>query len=186
MVCRLIIQIAIFITTLETDYQSGYMTEATTQPFDTRAFRNACGKFATGITVVTVEVDGEMHGMTANAFMSVSLDPPLVVVSVGKKAHMHALLAQSTRYAISILNSEQEAYSGHFAGFGPPDFTPAFTTRHHHPVIADAIAYFVTTLYAAYEGGDHTLYVGLVEYFESNSADPILYYSGKYRQIQGV
>jgi flavin reductase (DIM6/NTAB) family NADH-FMN oxidoreductase RutF len=160
------------------------MTEATTQPFDTRAFRTACGKFATGITVVTVEVDGEVHGMTANAFMSVSLDPPLVVVSVGKKAHMHELLARSDRYAISILNHEQEAYSGHFAGFAPQDFIPAFTTRHNHAVVADAIAYFVVTLYAAYEGGDHTLYVGRVEYFESNGDDPVLYYGGKYRRLQ--
>lgn len=122
--------------------------------------------------------------MTANAFMSVSLDPPLIVVSVGKKAHMHELLAKSDRYAISILNAKQEAYSGHFAGFPPPDFVPAFATRHDHPVVADAIAYFVTTKYAAYEGGDHTLYVGQVEYFESNGEDPVLYYSGKYRQLE--
>jgi flavin reductase (DIM6/NTAB) family NADH-FMN oxidoreductase RutF len=159
---------------------------ATTQPFDTRAFRNACGKFATGITVVTAEVAGEVHGMTANAFMSVSLDPPLVAISVGKKAHMHELLAQSERYAISILSVDQEAYSGHFAGFPPPDFIPAFTTRHQHRVIADAIAYFVAKMYAAYPGGDHTLYVGQVEYFESNGEDPILYYGGKYRQIQSI
>ena len=162
------------------------MTEPTTQPFDTRGFRNACGKFATGITVVTVEVDGEVHGMTANAFMSVSLDPPLIVVSVGKKAHMHKLLAQSERYAISILRQDQEAYSGHFAGFSPQDFVPVFDTRHNHPVVANAIAYFVTRLHEAHEAGDHTLYIGQVEYFESNEQAPILYYEGKYRLIEAV
>ncbi|MFN8444269.1 MAG: flavin reductase family protein [Caldilineaceae bacterium] len=162
------------------------MTEPSTQPFDTRGFRNACGKFATGITVVTVEVDGEVHGMTANAFMSVSLDPPLVVVSVGKKAHMHRFLAECERFAISILNRDQEAYSGHFAGFSPKDFEPAFETRHNHPVIANAIAYFVTRPYAAHEAGDHTLYIGQVEYFESNDQAPVLYYEGKYRQVAAI
>lgn len=159
------------------------MTEQSNQPFDTRAFRNACGKFATGITVVTVEIDGAIHGMTANAFMSVSLDPPLVVVSVGKKAHMHTYLTQCERYAISILNRDQEAYSGHFAGFPPKDFVPAFEQRQGHPVVANAIAYFVTRRYTAYEAGDHTLYIGQVEYFESNEQDPVLYYVGKYRWL---
>lgn len=160
------------------------MTEQRDNPFDTRAFRNACGKFATGITVVTVEINGEVHGMTANAFMSVSLDPPLIVVSVGKKAHMHTYLTQTERYAVSILNWEQEAYSGHFAGFPPKDFVPAFERRQDHPVIANAIAYFVTRRYAAYEAGDHTLYIGQVDYFESNEHEPVLYYSGKYRSLQ--
>lgn len=159
------------------------MSEQQSQPFDTRAFRNACGKFATGITVVTVAVDGEIHGMTANAFMSVSLDPPLIVVSVAKKAHMHAFLAQGERYAVSILNQDQEAYSGHFAGFPPKDFEPAFAQRHNHPVIANAIAYFVTRRGAAYEAGDHTLYIGQVDYFESNEQEPVLYYGGKYRLL---
>jgi flavin reductase (DIM6/NTAB) family NADH-FMN oxidoreductase RutF len=124
--------------------------------------------------------------MTANAFMSVSLDPPLVVVSVGKKAHMHTLLAKADRYAISVLNHDQEPYSGHFAGFGPKGFEPAFEQRQNHTVIANAIAYFVTRLYAAHEAGDHTLYIGQVEYFESNGADPVLYYGGKYRLLKEV
>jgi flavin reductase (DIM6/NTAB) family NADH-FMN oxidoreductase RutF len=162
------------------------MTEQQNQPFDTRAFRNACGKFATGITVITVAMQGEVHGMTANAFMSVSLDPPLIVVSVAKKAHMHAFLAESERYAVSILNHEQEAYSGHFAGFPPKDFVPAFVQRHNHPVIANAIAYFVTRRGVAYDAGDHTLYIGEVEYFESNDQDPVLYYGGKYRLLNPV
>ncbi len=152
--------------------------------FDTRAFRNACGKFATGITVVTVEVDGEIHGMTANAFMSVSLTPPLVVVSVDKKAHMHSLIPQSQRYAISVLAHDQEIQSNHFAGQKREDFAPEFEQRHGQPVIANAIAYFVTTLYSTHEAGDHTLYIGQVEYFESTQADPVLYYAGKYRQVQ--
>ena len=150
---------------------------------DPRELRNACGKFATGITIVTTEVDGEVHGMTANAFMSVSLDPPLVVVSVGKKASMHDLIAKSGRYSVSILNSDQEAYSSHFAGWSPEGFEPRFDRKHDHPVIADAIAYITTKLYATHEAGDHTLYVGEVEHCEYNEGDPILYYVGQYRQV---
>lgn len=160
------------------------MSDQITTSFDTRAFRNACGKFATGITVVTVEVDGEIHGMTANAFMSVSLTPPLVVVSVDKKAHMHRLIAQSQRYAISVLAHDQEVHSNHFAGRKNEGFIPGFEQRAGQPVLTNAIAYFVTSLYAAHDTGDHTLYIGQVEYFESSADDPVLYYAGKYRLVQ--
>ena len=93
------------------------MTENSSAAIDSRALRNACGLFATGITVVTTEVDGDVHGMTANAFMSVSLDPPLLVISVGHKARLHDLLKQTGRYAVSILRHDQEDYSSHFAGW---------------------------------------------------------------------
>ena len=162
------------------------MAEPTEVPFDTRAFRNACGKFATGITVVTATVDGEVHGMTANGFMSISLDPPLVAVSVAHKAHMHQFIPASGRYAVSILRADQEAYSSHFAGWKVENFQPQLEQRHDHPVIAQAIACFVTKLYAAHTVGDHTLYIGLVEYFERNDNDPILFYGGKYRQLAAV
>lgn len=152
-------------------------------PFDTRAFRNACGKFATGITVVTTVVDGETHGMTANAFMSVSLEPPLIAVSVAKKAHMHAYIAQSGRYAVSILRTDQESHSSHFAGWAVDGFEAQFEQRHDHPTIGQAIATFVTTVVAAHEAGDHTIYIGHVDYFESTEEDPVLFYAGRYRQI---
>ena len=161
------------------------MTEQTSQ-IDPRELRNVCGKFATGITIVTTEVDGEIHGMTANAFMSVSLEPPLVVVSVAKKANLHELITQSGQYAVSILNSDQEDYSSHFAGWSPEGFEPIFDRKNDQPVIADAIAYFTTKLYAAHEAGDHTLYIGEVEFVEYNEEDPILYYVGKYRQVAAV
>ncbi|MEZ4708256.1 MAG: flavin reductase family protein [Caldilineaceae bacterium] len=158
------------------------MSDQATQ-FDTRAFRNACGKFATGITVVTTVVDGETHGMTANAFMSVSLEPPLVAVSVAKKAHMHDHIAHSGRYAVSILRADQESHSSHFAGWAVDGFEAQFDERHEHPTIAQAIATFVTTVVDAHDAGDHTIYIGRVDYFESSDEDPVLFYAGKYRQI---
>lgn len=150
---------------------------------DPRAFRNACGLFATGITVVTTELDGDVHGMTANAFMSVSLEPPLLLVSVGHKASMHQKLQQSGQYAISILRHNQEDYSSHFAGWPVEGLEVAFERRHDYPVLPNALAYFVCTVVDAHPAGDHTLYIGQVEYLEYNEGEPVLFYGGTYRQM---
>src|SRR5436305_14236588 len=83
---------------------------------DDRQFRNAMGKFATGVTVIATEVEGEVHGMTANAFMSVSLDPKLVVISIGERAQMLEKIMDSKKFAVNILSGEQQEYSMIFAG----------------------------------------------------------------------
>lgn len=85
-------------------------------PFDSRQFRITMGKFATGVTIVTTYHEGQSHGMTANSFLSVSLDPPLVLVSVAARARLHALLAPGCRYGVSVLADDQEALSRHFCG----------------------------------------------------------------------
>src|SRR5918995_4769551 len=81
-----------------------------------RRFRSALGRFCTGVTVVTTERDGEVHAMTANAFTSVSLDPPLVLVSIDHRAKMHRLLPATRRFGVSVLGSDQERVAWHFAG----------------------------------------------------------------------
>jgi flavin reductase (DIM6/NTAB) family NADH-FMN oxidoreductase RutF len=159
------------------------MTENSSAAIDSRELRNACGLFATGITVVTTEVDGDVHGMTANAFMSVSLDPPLLVISVGLKARLHDLLKQTGRYAVSILRHDQEDYSSHFAGWPVEGLEVRFERCHDYPVLPDALAYFVCKVVDAHPAGDHTLYIGQVEYLEHDAGEPVLFYSGKYRQI---
>ncbi len=159
------------------------MTENSSAAIDSRALRNACGLFATGITVVTTEVDGDVHGMTANAFMSVSLDPPLLVISVGLKARLHDLLKQTGRYAVSILRHDQEDYSSHFAGWPVEGLEVRFERCHDYPVLPDALAYFVCKVVDAHPAGDHTLYIGQVEYLEHDAGEPVLFYSGKYRQM---
>ncbi len=151
---------------------------------DPRELRNACGRFATGITIVTTEVDGEIHGMTANAFMSVSLDPPLIVVSVDKGAQLHEQLPKSMRYGVSILNHEQEDFSSHFAGFGPEGMAVEFIRQHDMPLIDGALAHMVAKVVEMYPGGDHTLFMAEVEYVRYVEGEPILYYSGQYRQMQ--
>ena len=159
------------------------MTENSSAAIDSRALRNACGLFATGITVVTTEVDGDVHGMTANAFMSVSLDPPLLVISVGHKARLHDLLKQTCRYAVSILRHDQEDYSSHFAGWPVEGLEVRFERYHDYPVLPDALAYFVCKVVDAHPAGDHTLYIGQIEYLEHDAGEPVLFYSGKYRQM---
>jgi flavin reductase (DIM6/NTAB) family NADH-FMN oxidoreductase RutF len=85
---------------------------------DAEEFRRALGRFASGITIVTTLQDGEAHGMTANAFLSVSLDPPLVLVSLGNASKLHSLVAKRTRYGISVLRENQETLSRTFPSEG--------------------------------------------------------------------
>src|SRR5437879_3994210 len=86
---------------------------------DPTEFRRVMGMFATGVTVVTVEVGGEAHGMTANAVMSVSLDPPLVCVSVNRRARMDGFLQRAGGFAVNILAQDQQALSQYFSGTWP-------------------------------------------------------------------
>lgn len=148
---------------------------------DPREFRNTLGCFATGVTIVTTELDGEVHGMTANAFLSVSLDPPLVAVSVDHRAHLHTVLPQSGRYGVSILRRDQENLSNHFAGFGEP-VDVKFTRHLGLPLVDNALAWLVTRVVDAHPAGDHTLYIGQVEKLEyaQEPGEPLLYYKGQY------
>src|ERR1700691_1301051 len=83
---------------------------------DTRQFRNALGRFASGVTVLTAEYEGKTHGMTANAFVSVSLDPPLILVSRDNRSNMHRILPVVRRFGISVLAEDQDSLSNYFAG----------------------------------------------------------------------
>ena len=95
--------------------------------FDSQLQRQIMGRFATGVTVVTTSCNGQLWGMTANAVMSLSLSPPLVVVSVDKSASMHGLLQKAEGFAINILKREQEDLSVRFAQRGPKDFSDLAT-----------------------------------------------------------
>ncbi|MGB1250882.1 MAG: flavin reductase family protein [Candidatus Promineifilaceae bacterium] len=155
-----------------------------TTPFDPKQFRNACGCFATGITIVTTEIDGEIHGMTANGFMSVSLDPALILVSMGHNTRMHELLPKSGRYAVSLLTTDLEKWSSHFAGWEQKDLDVTFERFGGQPVVPGAMAYFSAEIIDAHPAGDHTLYIAKVSDFAyDNEADPILFYTGKYKKM---
>ena len=146
-------------------------------------FKEALGRFPSGVTVITAQKDGETHGMTASAFMSVSLDPPLVLESVGKKARMHSILMEAERYGVSILNTAQAEASNHFAGFGKEDYNPRFEDLNNFPVIDGAVAQLVCKIVDKHEAGDHTLFIAQVEAVNYNDDAPILYYRRKYGQF---
>ncbi len=151
---------------------------------DTREFRNACGRFATGITIVTTEIDGEVHGMTANGFMSVSLEPPLIVVSVGKNARSHDLIAQSMKYGVSILTEEMEPYSNHFAGRPDENLEIPWEDLDGNKVIKGALAQFSAKVVDAHEAGDHTLYIAEVTEMSYGEGRPVLYYYTGYGKME--
>ena len=151
---------------------------------DTRQFRNALGRFASGVTVLTAEAEGKMHGMTANAFISVSLDPPLILVSLDNRSNMHRILPTVRRFGISVLAEDQDAHSNHFAGHPSPDLHVRVVHRNGIPMVGGAVAYFVVEVADIHPAGDHTLYIARVEHFEANEGRPLLFFSGRYHRMR--
>jgi flavin reductase (DIM6/NTAB) family NADH-FMN oxidoreductase RutF len=144
-------------------------------------FRTAMGKFATGVTVLTTSNEGAPHGMTANAFMSVSLHPKLVVISIGHKARFLEKVSASQQFAVNILAEDQEAYSRIFAGQQEGDVQ--FESLAGLPVIPGAIAQVACKVVSTHVEGDHTLFIGEVLDIHLQDKDPLLFYGGKYRQL---
>lgn len=150
---------------------------------DDRQFRTAMGKFATGITVIATEVEGEVHGMTANAFMSVSLDPKLIVISVREQARILSLLQESQTFSVNILAEDQQEVSMIFAG-QLKDKQVEFDHLDGKPVIPGAIAQITCEISAEHVEGDHTLIIGKVTDIHLEDKEPLLFYSGKYRTLK--
>ncbi|WP_193392245.1 flavin reductase family protein [Neobacillus vireti] len=150
---------------------------------DDRQFREAMGKFATGVTVVATEVDGNIHGMTANAFMSVSLNPKLVVVSIAEKAQMLEKIKQSGTFSVNILAADQQEVSMIFAGQLKNHQEVVFEHLNGVPVLSNASAQISCEVSAAHVEGDHTLFIGKVTDIRIEDAEPLIYYSGKYRRL---
>ncbi|PLS04736.1 flavin reductase family protein [Neobacillus cucumis] len=150
---------------------------------DDRQFRNAMGKFATGVTVVATEVEGNVHGMTANAFMSVSLSPKLVVVSISERAQMLEKLNQSGKFSVNILSSSQQDLSMIFAGQQKNHQEVKFERLGEVPVLAGAVAQIACEVSAAHIEGDHTLFIGKVTNIHTEDFEPLIYFSGKYRSL---
>lgn len=151
---------------------------------DSRELRNACGRFATGITIVSTESDGEIHGMTANGFMSVSLDPPLILVSVGKNARSHDLIAQSGSYGVSILTADQQPLSNHFAGRPDENLEIPWEHLEGNPVIGGTLAQLSAKVVDVHEVGDHTLFIAEVIALNYSDGQPVLYYYTGYGEMK--
>lgn len=187
---------------------------------DPRLFRDVLGRFATGVTVVTVRVPhddasgrvpgalgrvagtpaadagaasrGEsvpaatVHGMTVNAFMSVSLEPPLVAVGIDRNAKSHAALLAADRFGISVLGLDQQGLSDQFAGRPVPQQSDPFVMLDGFPVVDGALAQLVCRRWRQMEAGDHTLFVGEIEALQHRVGDPLLFFGGRYRALGSV
>jgi flavin reductase (DIM6/NTAB) family NADH-FMN oxidoreductase RutF len=150
------------------------------------ALRRTLGMFATGVTVITILKGEQVHGMTANAFMSVSLDPPLVLVSIDRRTKMCGLLYEGSHYGVSVLCETQSALSDRFAGRaanGAAD--PRFDLVRETPLVDGALAHFVARVERSYWGGDHSLFLGRVEYARQHSGAPLLFHGGRYVRTAG-
>ncbi len=151
---------------------------------DPRAFRNACGAFATGVTVITTRTEDGDHGMTANAFMSVSLDPALVTVSIDKQSRMLRRLRSSGRYAVNVLSESMQSAALHFAGRPQPGMGHILSERGGLPVIPGSAALFLTEVVQEVEVGDHVLFIGQVTEFECDpTQSPLLFSAGQFRHL---
>ncbi|HXF97002.1 MAG TPA: flavin reductase [Gaiellaceae bacterium] len=148
------------------------------------AFRRTLGMFATGVTVLTTRVGETVHGMTANAFMSVSLRPPLVLVSIDRRARMCGLLHHGTRFGVSVLEAGQAPLSDHFAGRAVDGgLEPRFELVHDTPLVEGALAHLVARVARSYWGGDHSLFLGQVVYARYGEGEPLLFHGGRYERI---
>lgn len=150
---------------------------------DPRELRSAMGMFATGVTVVTNAAGDGVHAMTANAFMSVSLDPPLVLVSLGNGAKMTARLHEHDRYGVSVLAHSQESLARRFAGV-TNSAAPQFVWISGTPLIASALVHVGVRIIDRHPAGDHTLFIGEVEHIATRRAEPLIFHTGTFTLLQ--
>ena len=158
-----------------------------------KLLRGAFGTFATGVTVVAVG-GGVPHGMTANSFTTVSLDPPLVLVCVGHDAVMHGALTKARLFSVSVLASHQESVARHFADrrrplgwrqFDRVDWLPGPVTA--APLIVGALAHFECDLWGSYEAGDHSIFVGAVLAHDQRAPDDALvFHHGRFGRLSSA
>jgi flavin reductase (DIM6/NTAB) family NADH-FMN oxidoreductase RutF len=155
-------------------------------------FRRLLGHFASGVTVVTTrDSEGRPAGLTASAFTSVSLTPPMILVCVAQNAQSYEALRNADRFAVNILGQGQESLSNRFAtksSSAAEKFEGVGCTAGilGLPILDGALAHLECTTVHAYPGGDHTIFVGQIEAGASHdgaAAEPLLYYRGRYRQI---
>ena len=153
-------------------------------------FRQAMACFATGVTIITVDLDGEVHGMTANAVASVSLEPMLLLVCVDRTASTHAHLHAKKRFGVNVLAEDQRTVSEFYADpmrvdeNAEKEINARFDrTAQGTPVLHGALAYLECRLNEEHVAGDHTIFIAEVEDVRMRAGVPLLFFHGKYWKI---
>ena len=155
---------------------------------NSKNFRQCLGKFATGVTVVTCcNADGQPCGITANSFSSVSLEPPLVLWNIAKVSNSLQAYLDASHFAINVLSADQESVSAHFAKsdhtlFDGIDFDLSDAGA---PILPGTMAVFECRTHEIHDCGDHHIIIGEVTSFRSEDREPLLFFSGGYRNIAG-
>tara|TARA_R110002110_G_scaffold413729_1_gene641548 strand:+ start:27304 stop:27813 length:510 start_codon:yes stop_codon:yes gene_type:complete len=152
---------------------------------DLRGFRRALGSYATGVAVVTGEWQGELLGMTINSFASVSLQPPLVLWSVGERATQFEAFCAVERFAVHVLAEGQKHVSDRFALSAGDKFTGMQWDYDDIgvPRLDGCLTRFVCRKVDVYKGGDHRIVIGEVEQFEVTEARPLMFVQGQYQDV---
>lgn len=154
---------------------------------DVKAFRQCLGKFATGVTVVTcTDANGALCGITANSFSSVSLEPPLVLWNIAKVSNSLEAYTEAQHFAINVLAEDQQSISAHFAKSDHTLFDNVEHTLSPHgvPLLPGTVAQFECRTYDIHDCGDHFIIIGEVIAFRVLGDEPLLFFSGAYREIK--
>jgi flavin reductase (DIM6/NTAB) family NADH-FMN oxidoreductase RutF len=155
-------------------------------PIDSRTLRTALGHFATGVTVVTYAADGERYGVTVNAFTAVSLDPPLILVSLDRRSRASEKLP-GRPFVVNVLSAAQCDLALNFAGKPDTELDVSWATEADEcsPRFSDSSAWFACTPWQAHDGGDHVLVLGEVQELDLSGGEPLLFYGGRFRAVGG-
>lgn len=149
-----------------------------------RLFRYAMGSFATGVNVIVTETNEGTHGMTANAFMSQSLVPKLIIISLKEDAHMLKKIKESGQFSINTLSEDQQDLSMIFAGQVKSEKEITFDYLDRKPVIPGALAQLACNVKSEYVEGDHTIFIGQVTDIHLENGEPLIFSKGKYRKLE--
>ena len=149
---------------------------------ESRHLRRSVGQFVTGVTVVTYESDGRPRGVTVNSFTSVSVDPPLILVSIARTAGAAAGLRGSP-LVVNVLAADQHDLARHFAGQYQDGLQIPWSGHHHPPRLRGAVAWIECRPYAEVEAGDHILFLGRVSAHRTLSKEPLLFRTGEFRLV---
>jgi len=148
------------------------------------ALRNCLGHFASGVTVVTVGNESDVHGATVNAFSSISLDPALVMVSLSRRSRLCARLADAP-FGVNILAAHQRDLGLHFAGMSrDPEVLVEWEDFALAPRLRGCVGFLACSPWATYEGGDHVLFVGEVQHFDHCDGEPLVFHKGTFRDLR--
>jgi len=165
-----------------TDNESNYIYKGGPWLMSKQQFREAMSKFATGITIVTSEFDVKIQAMTANAFMSVSLEPQLITISLDSKTNFYRNAEKIKRFGVSILREEQQEISMIFAKQIDKEYTD-FSTLDNLPVINNALTTLACTVVNTVEAGDHLLLIAEVDDIIVDDGNPLIFYDSRYNRI---